>query len=167
VNRTLALLFVTAVIAAIIGVVLLGSGSDDDSAGSGASGQASKLPGATATDAATTLDYLEAGGAQLLLMHMAALELGSDPSSDDCNAAAERLNREVSPEEIVGLSAGVNDAPLQAALLRERDQLAQVLAHCLSENPGAAARLEQVVQALAAATDLIDDRVDQLEDVRG
>lgn len=104
-----------------------------------------------------TRRFLEGDGARLLLMHRTALDQVQDgTTAETCRVRAGALQAELDGQEALALVAQVPDAGLQEALAEERVALGRSLTAC------AAARPSPPAAELAAATTLVDERLDGL-----
>lgn len=170
-GRRIAVLAAAGLFGAIAVVVwALGSGSnDDDSATSETTvpldPRAEAFPAASTEVAAETLAYLEGDGAPLLVMHDAAVEVGDGIEQADCESVVEALNRDAPSDEVLGLTGGVADEVLAAALASERSALGVALTACVSGDE--TEPLEDRLAAAADAAGLVEDRLAQLEEAPG
>lgn len=156
---SVAVLFGAAVAgAAVVAVLVTGVIGDSDN---GLDPRFRSLPRADGATSDATLEYLDGRGAALLVMHETAVALVDDPpDTAKCRELASQLDDRAPARAIVGQSAGVPDAVLQAAFFTERGLLGTALTMCIN-----AGRMpEAVIVRMRTSTDLVSERIGQLEE---
>lgn len=158
-------------VAAIAVVVwALGSGSDDDGSTIAETAvtldpRAEVFPSLSTGVAEETLAYLDGEGTALVVMHDAAVDVGGGIEQADCESLVEGLDRDAPSSEVVGLTGGVADEVLAAALASERTVLGVALTACVAGD--VTEPLEDRVAAVADAAGLVEARLAQLEEAAG
>jgi len=112
-----------------------------------------------------SLAYLGEEGSPLSVMHEAAVELGGGIEQADCELVVEALNRDAPSGEVLGLTGGVADEVLAAALASERSALGVALTACVTGDE--TEPLEDRLAAVADAAGLVEARLAQLEETPG
>lgn len=115
-----------------------------------------------AENARLTLDYLEGKGAEALTMHRAAVDLGSQPTTEQCRRVAADLDQNAPPGNLVLVIGRVPDTFLRDALLEERASLGLTLTACAAgQSP-----IDDRVAPLSEIVPLVQQRIEALEAAR-
>jgi hypothetical protein len=156
-------------VAAALAVVVAGSGgcSGDggdgraDASVSGASGSVpADVPAPDRTSAQADLDFLDAEGSMVLVVHRTAISMASGTSAaKDCKATASGLDDTAPSEPLLARIAALNDDVLRTALHSERLALGRFLTSCIS---GTAVGTTE----LRSAADVVTGRLAEIEKAR-
>jgi len=123
------------------------------------------LPPPNADNAAASIEFLDADGAAVLVMHDAAVRLVDPALEVDAAACGETVSHldDAAPADTVpGLIGRIPDAPLSASLEAERAELGQTLTACSTgdDTEPLVDRLDRLRQAVAVT----DQRLGELRD---
>jgi hypothetical protein len=119
-----------------------------------------EMPEPDAEVAEQTLRYLEGEAASVLVMHRTALDLGANPTPEQCRATTTTLDRDAPSDEVQAAITNIPDETLRAVMDGERASLDSTLVRC------AGGEVTGKVVPLNEMTALVQRRLDQLEAAR-